>query len=80
MLSFVRVALVMASVHSSKTLRHWSWALRFGVFKPGYSDTIIVLLSLLLNDLDVELSATSPAPCLLVCHHVSHHDDNGLNH
>ena len=29
---------------------------------------------LLPTDLDVELSATSPAPCLLVCNHASHQD------
>jgi len=29
-------------------------------------------------DPDVELSATSPAPCLPECHHASCHDDNGL--
>ena len=28
---------------------------------------------------DVELSATSPAPCLPACHHASYHDDNGVN-
>ena len=28
---------------------------------------------------DVELVATSPAPCLPACCHASHHDDNGLN-
>ena len=28
---------------------------------------------------DVELSATSPAPCLAACCHAPHYDDNGLN-
>ena len=28
---------------------------------------------------DEELSAPSPAPCLPVCCHASHYDDNGLN-
>jgi hypothetical protein len=28
---------------------------------------------------DVELSATTPAPCLLVYHHASHHDNNEQN-
>lgn len=27
---------------------------------------------------DVKLSASSPAPCLPICHHASYHDDNGL--
>jgi hypothetical protein len=38
-----------------------------------------VSLFLLLMDLDVEFSATSPAPCLPVCHNASCHDNNGLN-
>lgn len=28
---------------------------------------------------NVELSVASPAPCLPVCCHASHRDDNGLN-
>ena len=36
-------------------------------------------LFLLPAHLDVELSATSPAPCLLVFCHASNHDDNGRN-
>nr|BAB24250.1 unnamed protein product [Mus musculus] len=31
------------------------------------------------NHTDVELSAPSPEPCLPACHHVSRHDENGLN-
>lgn len=38
-----------------------------------------VTLFLLHEDLDVELSAASPVPCLLACHHPSSHADNGLN-
>jgi hypothetical protein len=34
---------------------------------------------LLSTDLDVELSASSPAPCVPACCYASHHDDNGLN-
>ena len=30
-------------------------------------------------DQDVKLLAPSPAPCLPVLCHISHHDDNGLN-
>ncbi|CAO2646520.1 hypothetical protein LEMLEM_LOCUS27951, partial [Lemmus lemmus] len=30
-------------------------------------------------NLDFELSALSPAPCLTVSCHASRHDDNGLN-
>lgn len=37
-----------------------------------------VSLFLLPEDLDVELSATLPPPCLPVCHQ-SWHADNGLN-
>jgi hypothetical protein len=38
-----------------------------------------VSLFLLPTDPDVELSATSPTSCVPACHHVSHHNDNGLN-
>ena len=34
---------------------------------------------LLPPDLDVELSASSPAPCLPTQHHASHHEENWLN-
>jgi hypothetical protein len=34
---------------------------------------------LLPADQDVALSAPSPAPCLPLSCHASHHDDNGLN-
>ena len=27
----------------------------------------------------IELSATSPAPCLPACHHASHNEDNEIN-
>lgn len=36
-------------------------------------------LLLLSMDQDVELSVPSVASCLPACHHVSCHDDNGLN-
>jgi hypothetical protein len=36
-------------------------------------------LFLLPADPDVELSGTSPAPCLPACFLASHHADNGLN-
>jgi hypothetical protein len=36
-------------------------------------------LFLLPVDPDAELSATSPVPCLPVCHHASHHDDDGAS-
>jgi hypothetical protein len=35
----------------------------------------IVTLFLLSVHLDIELSVTSLASCLPVCHHVSHHDN-----
>ena len=41
--------------------------------KPG------VALFQLPADPDVELSATSPVPCLTAHHHASHHEDNRLN-
>ena len=50
---------------------HWRWALRFE--KPSVSFFLLPV------DVDVELSTTSPVPCLHACHHASHHDDNGLN-
>ena len=36
-------------------------------------------LFLLPSEIDVQLSATSLAPSLLVRHHVAHHDEHGLN-
>ena len=44
--------------------------------KPGLVAHCLFMLS---QDPDIELSATSPAPCLPACHHASHHDDNGLD-
>ena len=38
-----------------------------------------VSLLLLPEDQEAEFSAPSLAPCLLACHHLSCHDDNGLN-
>jgi hypothetical protein len=35
MLPFIRVALVMVSVHSSKILRHWSWVGSTSVLGSG---------------------------------------------
>ena len=43
------------------------------------SEVSRVSLFLLPVDLDVELSATAPAPCLPVYSHASCHDDNGLH-
>ena len=34
---------------------------------------------LLPADLDIELSAPSPVPCLLVCSHAACCDENGVN-
>jgi hypothetical protein len=48
----------------------------------GVSNALVgpsVVPSRLLMDLEVELSATSLAPCLPMCYRASHHDDNGLN-
>jgi hypothetical protein len=55
---------------------HWKCALRFQRPKPN---PVALSLFLLTADLNVELSATSPAPCLPVFHHASRHDDNRLN-
>ena len=38
-----------------------------------------ISLFLLPDNLDVELSAPLPAPCLPVCHHASHYDHKRLN-
>lgn len=51
----------------------WEWALRFQK----------LLLDLVPLPTACEsgchlLSATSSAPCLLMCHHALHHKDNGL--
>jgi hypothetical protein len=60
-----------------KEVCHCTWVLVFQMLKPGPS--LSDSLFLLPVDPDVVLSATSPALCLPVCHHVSNHDDNGLN-
>jgi hypothetical protein len=53
---------------------HWGWAL--GVSNAQARPSVILFL--LPAYLDVELSATSPAPHLPARCHTSHHD-NGLN-
>jgi hypothetical protein len=55
---------------------HWGWALRSQKLKPG---PVAHLFFLLPSHLDVELSATSLAPCLPLWHHASLHDNNGLD-
>ena len=42
---------------------------------PSVESSLLMLSS----DQDVELSASSPAPCLPEPCHVSYHNDNGLN-
>ena len=54
-----------------------SLGMGFGV-SNAYARTSVFLL-LMPADPDVELSTTSPAPCLPVCCHASHCADNGLN-
>lgn len=49
-------------------------ALEFQILKSGP-----VSLFVLPVDPDVELSVTSPAPCLPSSHHASHHANNGIN-
>lgn len=53
---------------------HWEWAWRFP--KIPFQAQSLFLLPI---DPDVKFSATSPAQCLPTYHHVSCHDDNGLN-
>ena len=52
---------------------HWEWDLGFQMFKPGPWLSIFFLAV----DRDVELSGSSPAPCLPVCH--ASDNDNGLS-
>lgn len=54
---------------------HWGLGFRFQKPKP----IPVVLSSRLPADLYIEHSTISLAPCLLVCHHAPHHDENGLN-
>jgi hypothetical protein len=49
-----------------------------GDFEVSYTQASVIFISAVC-DLDEELSAPSPAPCLPVYCHVSHHDNNGLN-
>lgn len=56
---------------------HWGWNLGFQMFK---SSLVSLSFSLLPGNLYVELSGTTPVPCLPVCHRASFYDDNGLNH
>lgn len=53
----------------------WGWDLRSHMLNLG----LMWHLLLLYVDQDTELSAASPALRLPACHHVSHHDDNGLS-
>jgi hypothetical protein len=55
---------------------HWGWALRFQMLNQASPGGVLFLLSL---DPDVDLSATSPAPCMPVCYHATCHDSNGLS-
>ena len=48
-------------------------------FKVLYAQAMPSVAHSLLLPADRELSAPSPAPRLPEYHHVSHHDDNGLN-
>ena len=49
------------------------WALELSLFKLRPT-----ALSLLPSAREGELSAPSPAPCLPVCHHAPHHEENRL--
>lgn len=50
--------------------------LKFQKLKPDVAASCLFLLPL---DPNVELSATSPVPCLPVYHHAFYQDGNGLN-
>jgi hypothetical protein len=57
-----------------KEVCYWGWALRFHILQPGpVSHSFFPLPS----DMNVELSSTSPVPCISACYNTSHHDDNG---
>lgn len=56
-------------------LYHWAWAWRFQ--KPTPSPELSLSLCLLPGDQHVALRYSS-APHLPECHHVPHHDDDGL--
>jgi hypothetical protein len=49
----------------------------FGVSDTQARPTVSPFL--LAEDLDVELSSVTLAPCLPACSHASRHDGNGLN-
>jgi hypothetical protein len=53
-----------------------SLEVQFEVSEPEARSNFTLIL--LPADPDVELSTTSLAPCLPVCHQASCHDDNGL--
>ena len=71
-----RCSLVGVGVALLEEVCHWGWALRSQKLKPG---PVAHLFFLLPSHLDVELSATSLAPCLPLWHHASRHDNNGLD-
>jgi hypothetical protein len=80
----------MATIDSEALLEawpSWSWCghVRTGVsqrklwvFRCSRLDKCHFLF-LLPDNQDVEVSATSPAPCLPACHHASHCDNKELN-
>lgn len=71
-----RCGLVEVGVAFLEEVCPWGWALTFQTLK---SIPISLSPSLpVVSDLDIELSTASPALCLPVCCHASHHD-NGLN-
>jgi hypothetical protein len=63
-----RFGLVGVSIALLEEVHHCCWALR--------SQMLLFLLSVNLN---IELSAASPAPHFALCFHASCYDDNGLN-
>ena len=72
----IRCCPVAAGVALLEEVCHWGWALKSQMLKLGLVSQFLFLLS---DDLGVELSALSPAPCLSVCSHAPLRDDNGLN-
>ena len=72
-----KCVLVRVGVALLEEVYHWQWTLGFQKLKPGIVHSAILFL--LSANPDVELSATSPVPCLPVCSYASHHDENELN-
>ena len=67
--------LLLEGVALLEELYHWVKALVFQVLKAVPLSSSLPIAC----HLGIELLASSPAPCLPPCYHVSCHDDNELN-